>query len=125
MKSVPRISEAEWLVMKVVWSKGPLTANEVVEEVARKKNWHPRTVKTLIHRLLKKKALRFEKQGREYRYHAAVTQAECVRMERRSFARRVYGGAMKPMLAELLEDADLSAEDIADLKSILDQKGEK
>jgi len=125
MKGVPRISEAEWLVMKVVWSKGPLTANEVVEEVARKKNWHPRTVKTLIHRLLKKKALRFEKEGREYLYHAAVTQAECVRMERRSFARRVYGGAMKPMLAEFLEDADLSAEDIADLKSILDQKGEK
>lgn len=125
MKSVPRISEAEWLVMKAVWSKGPLTANEVVGELARKKNWHPKTVKTLIHRLLKKKALRFEKQGREYRYHAAVTQAECVRRERKSFARRVYGGAMKPMLAELLEDAELSAEDVADLKSILDQKGEK
>jgi len=125
MKSLPRISDAEWLVMKELWSKGPMTANEVVEQLSRRKSWHPKTVKTLIDRLVRKKAVSFEKEGRRYRFHAAVNMAECVRRERRSFARRFYGGAMKPMLAELLEDSDLSAKDIADLKKILDQKGEK
>jgi BlaI family penicillinase repressor len=125
MKSLPRISEAEWLVMTVLWSDGPLTANEVVGELARKTEWKPKTIKTLIHRLLKKKAIRFEREGRGYRYYPAVSENECVRQERTSFARRVYGGAMKPMLAEFLEDADLSAEDIADLKKILEQKGRK
>jgi len=125
MGSLPRISEAEWLVMKVLWSRGALTANQVVEELAGKTKWKPKTVKTLINRLVKKRALRFEKEGREYRYHFAVKQAECVRKERSSFVRRVYGGAMKPMLAEFLEDADLSEGDVADLKGILDQKGKK
>lgn len=125
MRSLPRISEAEWLVMEVLWSKGPMTANGVVEELTRKTKWHPKTIKTLIHRLLKKKTIGFEKEGREYRYYPAVKQAECVRRERRSFVRRVYGGAMKPMLAEFLKDADLSVDDVADLKRILDQKGKK
>ena len=125
MKRLPRISDAEWLVMKALWSKAAMTANEIVEELSRETKWKPKTIKTLIHRLLKKGALRFEKDGREYRYYPAVGETECVHQERHSFARRVYGGAMKPMLAQFLEDADLSAEDVADLKKILEQKGRK
>jgi len=125
MTGLPKISEAEWMVMKVLWSRGPLTANEVVEELAGKTHWKPKTVKTLINRLVKKGAVRFEREGRKYRYYPAVSENECVRQERTSFARRVYGGAMKPMLAELLEDADLSGKDIVDLKKILDEKGRK
>jgi len=123
MKKLPKISESEWLIMQVLWSKGPLTANEVVEELAGKTKWKPKTVKTLINRLVKKAALKFKKDGRKYRYYAGISQAECVRMERRSFVRRVYGGISRPMLASFLEDAELSAEDIAELKRILEQKG--
>jgi len=122
MKTLPKISESEWLVMRVLWSKGPLTANEVVKELTGKTKWKPKTIKTLITRLMKKGAVKFEKEGRKYRYYPAVSQAECVRMERRSFVRRVYGGTTKPMLAAFLEDAKLSAEDISELRKILEQK---
>jgi len=125
MKTLPKISESEWLVMRVLWSKSPLTADEVVEELAGKNKWKPKTVKTLINRLLKKRAVKFKKQGRKYRYYPAVSEAECVHMERHSFVRRVYGGTTKPMLAAFLEDAELSAEDIAELKKILEQKKEE
>lgn len=125
MKRLPKISESEWLVMRVLWSKGPLTANEVVQELAGKTKWNPKTVKTLITRLTKKGAVRFNKESREYRYYPAVSQAECVSIERRSFARRVYGGTVKPMLAAFIEDAELSAEDISELKKILEQKAEE
>jgi len=125
MKKLPKISESEWLVMRVLWSKSPLTANEVVEKLAGKTKWKPKTIKTLITRLTKKKALKFEKEGRKYRYYPAVSQTECVRMERHSFVRRVYGGTSRPMLASFLEDAELSAEDIAELKNILEQKAEE
>ncbi len=81
MEKLPKISESEWLVMQVLWSKGPLTANEVVEQLAKKTKWNPRTVKTLINRLLKKGALNFQKQGRQYRYFAAVSESKCVRKE--------------------------------------------
>jgi len=123
MKKLPKISESEWLVMRVLWSKSQLTANEVVKELTGKTKWKPKTIKTLITRLMKKGAVKFEKEGRKYRYYPAVSQAECVRMERRSFVRRVYGGTTRPMLAAFLEDAKLSAEDISELKKILEQKG--
>ncbi len=123
MKTLPKISESEWLVMRVLWSKGPLTANEVVKELTGKTKWKPKTIKTLITRLMKKGAVKFEKEGRKYRYYPAVSETECVRMERYSFVRRVYGGTTRPMLAAFLEDAELSAEDISELKKILEQKG--
>ena len=122
MKKLPKISESEWLVMRVLWSNGSLTANEVVKALSGKTKWKPKTIKTLITRLMKKGAVKFEKEGRKYRYYPAVSEAECVRMERRSFVRRVYGGTTKPMLAAFLEDAKLSAEDISELRKILEQK---
>ncbi len=123
MAKLPKISESEWLVMQVLWSKGPLRANEVVEQLARKTKWNPRTIKTLINRLLKKGALKFAKEARQYRYFPLVSQSECVRKETRSFVRRVYGGAVRPMLAAFLEDAKLSDDEIKELKKVLDQKG--
>ena len=123
MKTLPKISESEWLVMRVLWSNGALTANEVVKKLTGQTKWKPKTIKTLITRLMKKEAIEFKKEGRKYRYYAAVSEAKCVGAQRRSFVRRVYGGTMKPMLAAFLEDADLSAEDILELKKILEQKG--
>jgi BlaI family penicillinase repressor len=122
MGKLPKISESEWLVMQVLWSKGSLTANEVVRQLAKKTMWNPRTVKTLLNRLLKKGALKYKKEGRQYRYFAAVSESKCVRKETRSFVRRVYGGAVRPMLAAFLEDANLQPSEIKELKKILDQK---
>ena len=123
MKAIPRISQAEWKVMKVLWARAPRTANEVVEALAPTTTWHPKTIKTLISRLLKKKAIGFEKKGRAYDYYPLVDEAECVRAESRSFLRRVYGGALQPMLAHFLENHELSPQEIAELKRILDEKG--
>jgi BlaI family penicillinase repressor len=125
MKKLPRISESEWLVMRVLWSESPLAANEVFEELDGKTKWKPKTVKTLIDRLVKKGAVKFKKDGRRYMYYPAVNEDECIATERRSFVRRVYGGTTKPMLAAFLEDAELSAQDISELKQILEQKAEE
>jgi len=125
MEKVPRISESEWLVMQILWSKGPLTANQVVEELTKRTKWKPKTIKTLINRLSKKGAVKFQKEGRKYRYYPAVSEDKCVRTETRSFLRRVYRGAGRPMLAAFLEDAELSPEDVKEFKKILDQKGKE
>ncbi len=125
MDKPPKISESEWLVMRVLWAKSPLTANEVVERLTGKTKWKPKTVKTLIDRLMKKGAVKFEKEGRRYKYYPAVGRDECIATERKSFVRRVYGGITRPMLAAFLQDAELSAEDISELKDILEQKAEE
>jgi BlaI family penicillinase repressor len=123
MKNVPRISEAEWVVMQVLWSRGALTANDIVQKLKGRVSWNPRTIRTLLNRLLNKGAIRFEREGREYRYSAAVSEGQCTRQERLSFLGRVYRGATKPMLAAFLEEAKLSKKDIAELKAILEEKG--
>lgn len=57
MKELPKISEAELEVMKVLWSKSPQTANEVIEELEKNMDWNPKTIRTLINRLVHKKQL--------------------------------------------------------------------
>lgn len=123
MAGVPRISDAEWQVMKVLWARSPLTANEVVEALEPSTTWNPRTVKTLLNRLVKKGALGYREEGRRYLYMPLVCEEACIREERRSFLRRVYGGALQPMLAQFLEEEDLTPEEVAELRRILDEKG--
>ena len=121
----PSISDAEWEVMNVLWSRWPLTANEVVAALAGKNEWNPRTVKTLLNRLVKKKALAFEVEGNRYLYRPMVERAFCVRHEGQSFLNRVFGGAAGPMLAHFVEDAKLTESEIAALKKLLNRKGQR
>ncbi|MCX7014583.1 MAG: BlaI/MecI/CopY family transcriptional regulator [Candidatus Sumerlaeota bacterium] len=123
MKSIPNISDAEWLAMKAVWARSPITANEVVEALSETTSWKPKTIMTLLNRLVKKGALGFEKEGRAYRYYPLVEEVACVRAESRSFLERVYGGALTPMLAHFLEESRLSKKETEELKRILDRKG--
>ena len=122
MKKVPRISEAEWEVMKVLWEQSPLTANEIVETLSKRASWQRETIRTLINRLVQKKAVHFEKKGRQYHYYPAVAESECIKAQTRSFLRRFRTGAIEPMLAALVEEERLSVEQIARLKKILDGK---
>ncbi len=123
--NIPKISDSEWHIMKVLWEQAPLTANQIVEKLADKFTWNPRTVKTLINRLVKKNAVNFEQDGRIYLYHPVITEEVCIKAERQSFLNRVYDGALKPMLVSFLEEEKLSAEEIVELKQILDEKCEK
>ena len=125
MQNGPRISDAEWLVMQTVWGRSPITAAEVIEALAPATTWKPKTAMTLLNRLVKKGVLGFEKKGRAYHYYPLVEQDQCVKAENRSFLQRVYGGALKPMLADFLEEAELSKEDIEELKQMLDKGGQE
>ena len=121
-KSIPKIAESEWRVMQVLWENGSQTANDVVNALLDEVKWKPRTIKTLISRLVKKGAVKVIEEGYRYRYSAAVDESVCVRSETKSFIRRVYQGAMKPALAAFIEDADLSDKEIDDIQKILSQK---
>jgi BlaI family penicillinase repressor len=123
MAAVPTISDAEWEVMSVLWSASPLTANEVVDRLANRKTWSPRTVKTLLNRLVTKKALAFESQGNRYLYRPGVQRDQVVRGESRSFLDRVFGGAVGPMLTHFVNQSDLSPEEIEALQKLLADKG--
>ena len=122
MPNLPTISDAEWEVMNVLWESAPLAANDVVAALEGKKNWSPRTVKTLLNRLVKKKALAFETLGKSYLYRPAVGREQCVRTETKSFLERVFAGNAGPMIAYFVQNTKLTEQEIAELKRILAEK---
>ncbi len=120
-RSLPRISDAELVVMKVVWEKSPMTANQVVESLENQKNWKPKTIHTLLGRLVRKGALDYEKHGREHHFQPLVDSQEYAHAESRSFLQRFFGGEVAPFLACFLEREKLTREEIEELRRILDE----
>ena len=125
MKKTPKISEAEWEVMKVSWESSPATANEIVKRLSGKSHWKRETIRTLINRLVQKKALAFEKKGRQYHYYPLVTEAECVKAETKSFLKRFDKSSIEPMLAAFVEEENLSPERLRRLRRILKEVADK
>jgi len=108
--------------MRVLWKRSPLGANEIIEDLCKTEPWHPKTVKTLLNRLVKKKALDFTQEGRAYSYRPAVSEAECATAASEAFLTRVFGGSLKPMLAHFVEHKRLSTKEIKDLKRLLGEE---
>jgi BlaI family penicillinase repressor len=118
----PQISDAEWMVMKVLWEKSPLASKDVVEALSGVATWKPKTIHTLLARLVRKGALAARKEGREYRFEPAVKAQHCQRSESQSFLERVFDGEMAPFLACFVRDNKLTRAEIEELKRILDGK---
>jgi len=116
------ISEAEWVVMEVLWEKSPLSANEIIGHIPDQKNWNPKTVKSLLSRLVKKEVISYNQEGRLYKYQPLVHRSEIVKSERKSFLDKIYRGSVNPMLAAFINDSDLSQDDISELRNLLDRK---
>lgn len=122
MKTAPRISEAEWEIMKVIWSHGPCSAGHVISALqSANASWHPKTIKTFLGRLVAKQALGFRKEGRAYVYSALVKEKDCVTAESESFLQRVFGGSLKPMLAHFVEHKKLTQAEIRELRKLLEE----
>jgi BlaI family penicillinase repressor len=121
VRRLPKISDAEWVVMRVLWQNGPLTTNEVVDAL-NGTDWKPKTIHTLLSRLVRKGALEFERKGREYSFRPLVTAEECEHALARSFLGRFFGGEIAPFLARFVESEKLKPSEIEELKRILDRK---
>jgi BlaI family transcriptional regulator, penicillinase repressor len=126
MKAAPRISEAEWDVMKVVWKKSPCLAQDIIQALSGNTKWSPATIKTLLNRLMTKGALRFEKNGKSYIYSPAFTEEEFRTAEADSFLHRVFDGALSPMISHFVQSRRLSSKELDSLEKILrESKGAK
>ncbi len=107
--------------MKVIWAQAPCSAGQIIEALTgRDPSWHPKTVKAFLNRLVRKKALGFSKEGRAYLYRPLVREEDCVEAASQSFLERVFGGSLRPMLAHFVERKKLSANEIRELKRLLE-----
>ena len=125
MQDLPQISEAEFEVMKIVWKHAPISTNDITDRLLRTTSWSPKTIQTLIKRLVTKKALTYEKQGRVFVYTPLVKENEYIDQKSTSFLKRSYDGDITAMLSSYIENDRLSETDIDHLRSLLSRRSEK
>ena len=118
---LPSISDAEWVVMAEFWRMREATAREVVSALEGRQQWKPRTVQSLINRLVGKGALSYEQRGREYVYRPAVEESRCVHEASRTFVDRVFSGKLAPLLACFLEREKVSKKELEEIRKLLEE----
>jgi predicted transcriptional regulator len=114
------ISEAESRVMEALWRASPQTSEQIVAAVQAGSDWHEKTIRTLLNRLLGKGAVSAAKDGRRYLYAPVLTREQWQSQESRNLLDRVFGGRMAPLLAHFSRHEKLSARDVAELRKLLD-----
>jgi BlaI family transcriptional regulator, penicillinase repressor len=116
-----QISDAESRIMEALWKKAPLTGDQIVEKVAAKNDWADGTVRTLIQRLLRKKAIAGAKEGDAYVYRPLIARSVWVSVESQGLLDKLFEGEVAPLVAHFAEHRQLSAKDIKQLKALIEQ----
>lgn len=124
-KNIPSISESEWEIMNVLWDNASQTANDIILSLQESTDWKPKTIRTLLDRLVQKDVVGVNKDQRVYTFYPLYSQEECQRAETESFIKRIYGGTMKSMLVQFIHEDTLSDDDINELRTILNKKPKK
>jgi predicted transcriptional regulator len=115
------ISEAEAVLMDVLWRGAPRSAEEILSEVGLRQGWQEGTVKSLLNRLLKKKAIKAERDGRRYLYTPLLSREKYVSQESKGLLDRLFGGRVAPLVVHFSEQRKLSKKDIAELRRLLEE----
>ena len=116
-----QVTEAESIVMDVLWARHPLSADDVVVALAEREHWQEPTIKTLLNRLLKKGAIRAEKDGRRYLYAPVLKREDWVLGESQGLLERLFDGRVAPLVAHFSAQRKLSQEDVAELRRLLEE----
>lgn len=116
-----QISEAESLVMEVLWQKHPLAAEDVVAALSRSQQWQEATIKTLLNRLLNKGAIEAARDGRRYLYSPVLKRESWLLEESQGLLQRLFDGRVAPLVAHFSEQRRLSKKDIAELRKLIEE----
>lgn len=115
------ISDAEAIVMAVLWQRQPLSSEEVVAALAGEQDWHETTIKTLLNRLLKKGAITAERDGRRYLYSPVLSREAWLTQASSGLLDRLFDGRVAPLVAHFSEQKALSRKDIAELRALMEK----
>jgi len=113
------ISDAESVVMDVLWRRAPQTADEVVAALAQSTDWQEPTIKTLLNRLLKKGVVAAERDGKRYLYRPLLKREDYVHSQSKTLLDRLFDGRVAPLVAHFSERRKLSKKDLAELKRLI------
>lgn len=107
--------------MKIVWKHAPISTNEITDKLLQTTSRSPKTIQTLIKRLVTKGVLAYEKQSRMFVYTPVVKESEYIGQKSNSFLKRYYNGEISAMVSAFIENDRLSETDVEHLWLILHQ----
>lgn len=113
------LSKSEQRVIDVLWSEQPLTVGQIIERLQALTDWHANTIKTLLTRLVEKKAVARRKDGGRFFYRPLVTREAMLTKESEGLLKRFFDGHMAPLVAHFADRRKLSKRDIEDIEKIL------
>ncbi len=116
----PQISDAEWRVMHEIWQLEPVTSSEITSRLSESTDWSAGTIKTLLHRLVQKGVLDFQRKGNRYHYCSNFSEAECVDQVSGQLLHTIFHGQPVPMIAYLVQSARLSGSEVSTLRAMLE-----
>jgi BlaI family penicillinase repressor len=116
----PELTEAEWAIMKVVWEHQPCAAGTVQEALTRELGWAYSTVKTTMDRMVGKGLLEITRIRNLQLFSAKVDRRQVAGWEFRRMLSRAFDGALGPMMQYLVENEELSQEDLDQLRKAVD-----
>lgn len=122
MSKIENITNAEMIIMKVIWKEKKCTAAKIIDEVSKNSEWHFRTMKTLLRNLVSKKMVGYiidEYDSRIYHYYPLVEEEVYLKQERENFAHMYYNDNVGAVVAGFLKDTKMSKYEIQELKRIL------
>jgi len=122
-RSSLQLSDAEWKVMHAVWSRTPATARDVLDELEGETGWAYTTVKTMMTRLVEKRALKTRMRGNTSVYEPALTRDRAQRSALRALVDKAFGGALGPMVHFLVADEKLSKKERREILRRLEEQG--
>jgi BlaI family penicillinase repressor len=123
-QSKKELTEGEWVIMKVVWKNEPCAAGTVQEALKKTKDWAYSTVKTTMDRMVVKGFLEITKIRNLQLFNSKISEAEAKKGEFRKMLKRAFDGALTPMMQFLIEQEDLSKDDLSNLRKLI-SKAEK
>jgi predicted transcriptional regulator len=121
MKAPVSVSEAESVVLAVLWRAGHMDTEAVVAALTPQQQWQESTIKTLLNRLLKKGAIQAKKTGRRYVYTPVLTREQWLSSESEGLLDRLFGGRVAPLVAHFSRQRKLTKKDIAELKLLIEE----
>ena len=116
-----KLNDSEWTVMNVLWDRSPANGREVLEQVSDETGWAYSTVKTILARLVKKKALRMGKRANTSLYEPLVSRDSARRSALRSLVDKAFAGTFGSLFQHMVAEEKLSRRDRDRLQSMLDK----
>ena len=119
VKKEIRVTNSEWYVMSCLWEENPRTLMQLVPILKERVGWSKSTCATMVRRMAEKKLIGYKEEGKTKYFFPKVRKEEVVVQETRDFLQRIYDGSIGMMMTALVQQNDLSKEDIQELQEIL------